>query len=382
MPKVIVVETSSDAADKLRDVLKGISDAQTVVASSVEAGAAVGQDDEARVLLIGPSVSLNGALASIEALPDDAGLEVVMVVASPDTAFMRRSMRAGVHDVIPLDAPVEEVVEAVRRAMAEAEVARDGAAGRAQRGSVVTIFSTKGGVGKTVLSTNVAVRLASSGERTVALIDLDLQFGDVGIMLGLTPNHTIYDAAQAYDRLDEVMLRGVMTKHPSGLDVLLAPARPEEADAITAQRVNSLIELLRSMYDIVVVDTAPAFTDVTLTILDSSDVIYVVTMMDVASIKNTRVSMQKLQQLGYDPKILRLVLNRADSKVLLNVSDVERTIGGASGHIPSDLLVPRSVNKGVPVVIDAPRSRVARSIAALASDALVQLGKEVKSGVS
>jgi pilus assembly protein CpaE len=234
----------------------------------------------------------------------------------------------------------------------------------------VTVFSTKGGVGKTVLATNLALALARDKSRSVALVDLDLEWGDVAIMMGMKPVHTIYDAVQVFDRLDSEMLCGFMERHSGGASVLLAPVHPEDAEGINAARVAQVLDLLRANFDYVVVDTAPSLSEVVLTALDRSDEIYVVTMMDVASVKNTRISLQKLTQLGYDPARVRIILNRADSKVLLQPSEVEEAIGGTVvARIPSDRIVPLSVNKGVPVVVDAPKSAVARCIDALADSA-------------
>ncbi|MBU4556589.1 MAG: AAA family ATPase, partial [Actinobacteria bacterium] len=234
-------------------------------------------------------------------------------------------------------------------------------------GRLVTIFSTKGGVGKTVLATNLGVALSKVLGLRTAIVDLDLQFGDVGIMLGLTPERTITDVAADIERLDADLLSGHMTKHDSGLDVLLAPTRPEDAETVTTGRISRILSLLREMYDVVVVDTAATLDEIVLTALDRSDSVYALTMMDVASIKNMRISLQKLKQLGYDDSAVRVVLNRADSKVWLEPQEVERAVGSAIfARIPSDRVVPRSVNKGRPVVLDEPKSDVAKAMVAIA----------------
>jgi pilus assembly protein CpaE len=234
-------------------------------------------------------------------------------------------------------------------------------------GRVVTVFSTKGGVGKTVIATNLAVALVQKCRKRVALLDLDLQFGDVGIMLQTPPERTLFDVAQNFDRLDLDMLRGFLTPHDSGVLALLAPVQPEQAEYVTTARIGRIVEMLRQLVDYVVIDTPAALNDVVLAALDKSDVICAITQMDVASLKNTRIALQKLDQLGYDQGAVRVVLNRADSKVLLQPADVKNAIQrDIAARVPSDRLVPQSVNKGVPVVIDAARSLVARSIFDLA----------------
>jgi pilus assembly protein CpaE len=379
MPTVVVAESNDTNATQLQSAVATIPEATVVRVRSLKDAARAVHDTPAEGLLVGPSLLGDGAFELVARIRDDArgGVGVVVVASAPDTDTLRRAMRAGVSDVVPVGGPLSEISQAMQSALEIAAVSRDAAesvdSAVSTKGRVITVFSTKGGVGKSVLATNIATSLARDHKKRVVLMDLDLQFGDVGIMLGLRPDHTIYDAAQSYDRLDASMVSGLLMDHNSGARVLLAPTHPEDAEAVTPSRIVGILDILLEMTDYVVIDTAPAFSDVTLTILDHSDVVYVVTMMDLASIKNTRVSLQKLEQLGFDSSLLRIVLNRADSKVLLEPSEVEGTIGHVTGRIPSDLLVPRSVNKGIPVVLDAPRSKVARSISALATDALSQL---------
>jgi len=280
-------------------------------------------------------------------------------------------MRIGIRDVIPAEQPWAETAPVLMAVMEESTARRPAAvaidsAEPVKHGRVVTIFSTKGGVGKSVIACNVATALAQAGSNVI-LVDLDLQFGDTGIMLDLKPERTIFDAAQNFDRLDPQMLKGYLVKHSSGAQVLLAPVHPEDADAVTVSRIAVILGMLREIADVVVVDTAAAFDDVVLAAIDASDIVYAVATMDVASIKNTRVSLQKLRQLGYDSGLIKLVLNRADSKVWLDAGEVETSLNSeATARIPSDRLVPRSVNRGVPVVLDSPRSPVSRSLVELA----------------
>jgi pilus assembly protein CpaE len=232
-------------------------------------------------------------------------------------------------------------------------------------------------VGKTVLATNLGAALAKCLHLKVALVDLDLQFGDVGIMLGLVPERTITDVAASIERLDADLLAGHMTHHDSGLDVLLAPVRPEDAETVTTGRIGRILSLLREMYDVVVIDTAATLDEVVLTALDRSDAVYAMTMMDVASIKNMKISVQKLAQLGYANGLVHVVLNRADSKVWLEPQEVERAVGSEIfARIPSDRIVPRSVNKGTPVVLDEPRSDVAKAMVGIAKSIAACAGEE------
>lgn len=329
-------------------------------------------EGEACVLVFGPSVASAVAFEAARACQRAGGRQaVIMVVDELTTDVMREAMRSGVSDVLDSSGQASELSRAVidlYRKVEElrlAEKPQQPVAAIIPTGKVITVMSTKGGVGKTVLAVNLAVTLARSGNRT-CLVDLDLQFGDVAIMLGLPPERTISDLMGSIDRLDEPLLAGYLTEHQSGIKALLAPVRPEDAETVTTGRLARVLDMLRGMFDYVVIDTSASLDETLLTALDRSDQICAMTMMDVASVKNMRISLQKMQQLGYDGHLVKLILNRADSKVFLQPSEVEKAVGRPIfAKIPSDRLVPRSVNKGVPVVVDEPRSDVAKALVSL-----------------
>ncbi|TLM78319.1 MAG: hypothetical protein FDZ70_04300 [Actinobacteria bacterium] len=370
---VVIAEPEGEACQRLIAAAKGACADDTAVAPTLEGALAIVAERTADVLVAGPGTEPASVYAAMPGLSGECGAGVVLAAEAVDADLLRAALRAGVDDVVALADPLEDISAAIGRGLEASRRLRgavaEGAA-EAARAKVVTVFSTKGGVGKTVLATNLGVALARDTGKRVAVIDLDLEFGDVAIMLGLQPTHTIYDASQVFDRLDADLLAGFMETHGSGLRALLAPLHPEEAESISAARIGQVLDLMREEYDYVVVDTSPSFSEAVLAALDRSDEVFVVTMMDVASIKNTRISLQKLRQLGYPDSHVRIVLNRSDSKVLLEASEVESAIGGrVVAHIPSDRIVPRSVNKGVPVVLEMPKSEVARAILALAHEA-------------
>jgi pilus assembly protein CpaE len=235
-------------------------------------------------------------------------------------------------------------------------------------GRVVTVSSTKGGSGKTVVATNLATALARRSARPVVLVDADLQFGDVAVMLRLNAAHTIIDAIPAIDRLDAQFLRSLLVRHePSGLHVLAAPLDPALADRVSGSEMHRILEVLRSFCGHVVVDTPAQFNDVVIALIEHSDDVLMVAGLDIPNIKNTKLGLQTLRLLQVGDEKITLLLNRADSKVQLDVGEVERTLGLRAGClIPSDIVVPQSVNKGIPVVLDAPRSDVARALEGLA----------------
>ena len=375
MPRIVVISENSAFSTRLAGVLAADPEIQVHESVSITDARALIEEQSPQAIALGPSLDADEAIGfAEEVLASDGSTGVVLVAGELSTDLMRRAMRCGIADVLSTTDTFNDVAQAVKSTLGGNGHARPKPAApskpapvNVEKGRVITIFSTKGGVGKSVIASNLAVALASMCGKSVILLDLDLQFGDAGIILDLKPERTIYDAAQTFERLDAEMLSGFLTTHKSGARVLLAPIRPEEADAVTVSRAGAIIDMLRELADIVIVDTAATFDDIMLTAIDHSDEVYGVATLDVTSVKNTRVSLQKLRQLGYDSSRVRLILNRADSKVLLDASEVEKTLQARfAARIPSERLVPRSVNRGEPIVFESPKCGAARSLMALA----------------
>jgi pilus assembly protein CpaE len=237
---------------------------------------------------------------------------------------------------------------------------------RSQQGRVVTVFSPKGGTGKTVTASNLGAALAKQGRKTL-LLDLDLQFGDAAIVMGIEPEKTIYDLVVAPGELDIEKLAGYTTKHPCGLDILPAPLRPEDAELVTESKITRLLEVARECYDVIVVDTSPFFHGPMLATLDRTDELLVLCGLDVPTLKNVRLALQTLELLSFPSSRIRYVLNRANTKVGLSKREVEGALK-VSVHVevPSDRIVPVSVNRGTPAVISEPGSDFAKAMTALA----------------
>jgi pilus assembly protein CpaE len=259
-------------------------------------------------------------------------------------------------------------VEALRRSSdLTARLVGHAAGGPVREGKVVTVFSAKGGVGKTTLSTNLGTYFASTGTKTL-LIDLDLAFGDVAISLQLIPGKSVFDAVAMAGHLDETAIASLVTKHnDSGLDVICAPNDPGDADRIPVTTVTELIKVARQHYDFVFVDTPPSFTEHVLAACDISDALVLIATLDIPAVKNLRVAMDTLDMIG-SPKDARvIVLNRADAKVGLRPDDVVAAIKTPIAvNIPNSLTVPASVNRGVPIVLDDPKGPVAVALRELA----------------
>lgn len=333
------------------------------------------------VVVLGPSCGNGTELAELTAtLGGRADVGTILVTDALSTDLLQTALRSGVKDVLAapvetdqLVAAVDRVAEALGVAVGVGEGTGLGYEGEpgfvGELGKVITVFSTKGGAGKSVIAANLAVTLARRSSKPVVLVDADLQFGDVAVMLKLAPQHTIVDAVGSLDRLDPTLLQQFLMRHePSGLFILPAPLEPSFADQISAGEMVRIVELLRTFCEFVVIDTPAYFNEVVLGLIEESDEVLLVAGMDIPNIKNVKIGLQTLRLLNVPMTKLHLVLNRANSKVKLDVSEVERTLQiKAESLIPSDVVVPQSVNKGTPVVLDAPKSGVAKALEQLAN---------------
>ena len=376
-PSAAVVESDPPTRDRL---VRQLGEASAPFASIEElAGRLSG--NEPLVVVLGPSCAALPELGIAERLINaHPNVGAILVVDELTTTLLQQALRAGIRDVLTLNGEVGQLEGAVERIAvtldtsprqhvpAVAAPERGNAFPAEVNGKVITVFSTKGGAGKSVISTNLAIALAQRSNEPVCLVDADLQFGDVAVMLKLTPHHTIVDAVGSLDRLDAALLESLLVTHePSGLKVLPAPLEPAFADQVGAGEMVAIVEALRTFCSYVVVDTPAYFNDVVLGLVEVSDNVVLVAGMDIPNIKNVKIGLQTLRLLNTPMEKLLLVLNRSNSKVKLDISEVERTLQvKADCLVPSDVLVPQSVNKGVPVVLHAPKSPVAKSIQQLA----------------
>lgn len=329
------------------------------------------------VVVLGPSCGLPDQLERVEWLartwPD---LGLILVVDELSTTVLQQALRAGIKDVLAspdraqLTFSVERVADSLQVAFAPSLVLAPPLSDTP--GKVTTVFSAKGGSGTSVIAANLAVTLARRSSGTVTLVDADLQFGDVAVMLKASLEHSIVDAAAAGERLDPQLLQSLMVRHEaSGLMVLPAPIEPALAEKISADDVRRIVEVLQTFCDHIVIDTAARFDDVVLALLDASDEIMLVSGMEVPGVKDLKLVVQTLRQLDMPDAKLKLVLVRSNTKVQMEVRDIERALGlKVKVVIPHDTVVPVSLNKCVPVVIDAPRSSVTKALETLA-DAFV-----------
>src|ERR1700686_716639 len=373
-----VVISVVDPDDVVRGVLADhVRDLDAGVAAYGDLTAFTDDSDPSRpgVVVFGPSQPPEEVIARVAGLVAfRPGNGAIMVVYELTASVLQQALRAGVDDVVAVSAEDDELLDAISRASTRVKAREPvsstaaSAPAAATPGRVVTVFCTKGGTGKSVVAVNLAVALAKRTIQPVVLVDADLQFGDVALMLQLQPTHTIAEAVQAGERLDGSLLENLLLRHPpSGLLVLAAPTEPSSADQIGRAGLARILDILRERCAYVVVDTSANFAEVTLAAIESSDEILVMAGLDVMSLKSARIGLQTMRMLDIPFSRVKFVLNRANTRVGLTEADAERALQlKVDAALPSDILVAESVNRGVRVVTSAPRSKFARSIDNLA----------------
>jgi pilus assembly protein CpaE len=289
---------------------------------------------------------------------------VVLMSQSSPNGLLRQAFESGADDVVALP----QAPEAIRFTLEKVIARRKGSASVTGKPTapLICILGPKGGTGKTLVSANLAVALARR-DMNVVLVDLDLQFGDIGLSLGLSPTRTMYDLMKAGPPFDHEKLERHLIEHSSGVKVLVAPTRPDHASAVSIDYLRDVYASLRTMCDIVIVDTPPGFTPEVIATIDVSTSAVMIGMLDSLSLKNTKLGIETLDLMGYPTENVALVLNRADSRVGITQDDVAAIIGRVPDIlVPSDREIPRSVNEGTPVVASRERSDAAKAFRELA----------------
>jgi len=293
---------------------------------------------------------------------------VVLTYGSPN-GFTRRVFAAGADDVLMLPVTPDEVLFALQKALARKAGGPEGSA--FSRAPLVCVLGPKGGTGKTLTATSLSVALAEYG-KSVALVDLDLQFGDVGLTMGLRPEQTIFDLVRTGGSLDEEKLDGFLMTHSSGVKVLIAPSRPDHAAVVSVDFLRDVYSTLRTMFDFVVVDTPPGFTPEVIATIDNATGVIMVGMLDALSLKNTKLGLETLDLMGFPPDNVKLVLNRARSRVGISDEEVVAIMGREPDiFVPSDRDIPRAVNEGKPILIAKPQAEASVAYRQLAASYLL-----------
>jgi pilus assembly protein CpaE len=308
------------------------------------------------------SSSASGIAEDVRALRTVADIPLILAAYGEPNGIVETGLAIGAADVVVLPQPAEMLLFALRKA---ANGANGGAKGR-----VVTVFSPKGGSGKTMIATNLAAAAAQTGMATL-LVDFDLQFGDAALALGMNPRATIADLATSPGTVDRDKLHAFVSADPrSALNLLAAPKRPEEGEVVGQTELAGVLATARTAYDAVVVDTGPLFDRALLAALDHTDQLLLVCNPEVTSLKNVRIGLETLDQLGFARERISLIANRMGARGGVERSDIEQALGvKIACELPDDPAVPVAVNRATPVVLADEASRFARAVTELSADA-------------
>jgi pilus assembly protein CpaE len=380
--KVLIVDDIPETRDHLTKLLGFEADMEVVGSAAsgteaIELAVRLAPD----VILMDINMPDMDGISTTEQLASRAPTaSVVMMSVQGEADYLRRSMLAGAREFLTKPFSSDELTASIRqvyirereklsRMAAVVPVASPGSVSDRDPGTVVAVFSPKGGVGRTTVAVNMAVAAATELGKDVVLVDGSFQFGDVGVLLNLNPkNKSIADLVPELDAGESDSLETFVINHSAGIGVLLAPPSPEMAELITPAGVKRVLEALRARHDLVVVDCTSWFNDTTLGILDTADIILTMLSLEITSIKNMRLFLEVTEQLGYEPGKVRLVLNRADSTLGIKVTDVENSIGRKVDHtIVSDgRSVVYALNRGVPFFLSNREAQVSHDILRLA----------------
>lgn len=371
---VVLIDRELESLERVRELLKDAPEIEVVDTSTdlEELDLILSQKIPA-VVLVGPGYQIEDVTPILQRHSADlAFVSVILLAEKVSAEHLKLALKLNVRDVLEVPCSREDLQETIHRAYqisrkvhSEKLVLGEGIAAKEEqlRAKKVVVFSAKGGSGKSFLATNLAVGLAARKKGPVALFDMNYQFGDVAIMLGLFPQHTVYDVMTDIDRLDMEMLSSFLTSHSSGVKVLPAPLEPHQAESITAEATAKIVDLLAKMNNFIIVDTSSSFSDHLLAVLDEVDVLCMIATMEVPSIKNLKLSLQILGKLNFPEEKTLIILNRSDSKGGFTSEEIEKTIQRKIDvSISSHKVVPTSINKGVPVITQYPRSPVSKRL--------------------
>jgi len=359
---VAIIDKELNNIDKISYLLEKFSDVDIIRTST--------SLDDLKVLIekrvpclvwIGPSYKLEDIEPLLKTYYIRLDItRIVLLVREMSADLLKKALQLNVYDVLKIPFSYNDIKETIKRSESSVETGIENRKAAPKR---ITIFGTKGGVGKSFLAVNLAVGIMAADKKRVSIIDTNYQFGDIALMLDLHPKYSIYDIMPVLEQLDPKVLESFLTTHSSGVRVLPAPLDISKSTGINTDATMKILDNLSSISDYVVIDTSSYFSDDILNIFRDTDYLCIITSKDTPSIKNLKIALQLLDQLKFPRENIWIVLNRADSKVGITLEEIEETIQRKIDvAIPSDRIVPITVNKGIPVILDVPRSPVTKSI--------------------
>jgi pilus assembly protein CpaE len=391
--KVLIVDDIASTLDNLQKLLSFEPDIQVVAtAPNGKEGVEQAKKLVPDIVLMDVNMPIMDGIQATETLAQEApNSPVIIMSVQGERDYLRRAMQSGAREFLIKPFSGDELIASIRRVYQleqkkESFLAKSTAAGapaaakpvdgesarRAEQGQVFFFYSGKGGVGKSLLAANLAVSMANETKGKVALVDLDLQFGDIGVLLNLDHSQGITDLIENIDHMDADFIREIMVDGPVGIKVLLTPTSPELADLVTVDHIRRIFGELRKIFDYIIVDSSAHLGEINLEVLDHADKVVVVTSLSIPSIKNTKLALKIFDSLSISPDRVVLLLNKSDAHSEFNKESVEANLRfPIAGQIPNDAkLVINSVNRGNPFVSTHPEAEISQRIRELVAKLL------------
>ncbi len=371
--KVFIVDDIAETRENICKLIEFETD--IVVIGEAGSGAeAVEKVKELQPDIILMDINMPGmdGITATEQIANEAPQSAIVIMSvQGEQEYLRRAMVAGAKNYLVKPFGSDELLQAIKQTSANEKKRRNVVKfepKREEQGKIITVFSTKGGIGKTTISSNLAVALAAKTGANVGIVDADLQFGDVALFLNLIPRATIADLVRDIENLDASVLEGYLTQFNNSIKLLPAPIRPEQAETVTGSHLAAILKTMRSSFKYTVIDTAPTFSESMLAVLDASDIVLVVAALDLPTIKNVKLCLEIMESLNYSQDKVKVVLNRANTDAGMHIDEIEESLKYKfTATVPSDgKVVVASVNRGVPFVASHPETPVAQSIFDLA----------------
>ena len=330
--------------------------------------ATVASEHPPDIFLVSMEEPVARALQTIELLGGAVPRATIIVYSSlADAGSVRRAMLVGARDYLIKPLKPEDVARATYGILEQEERKRRHLGGESGepvgRGTVLTVFGAKGGIGKTTIATNLATSLVQATNANVVLVDMDTRFGDVAIMMDVAVEHSIADLARRVDDLDRESIKELLTRHHTGVRIVPAPLHPTEWRNLTPQHIEKILDLLAQGHDYIIIDTPGSFNEIIAATLELADMILLVTSMDVAGIKDTALALEMLRAADVSQDKVKLIINRATSSNGLREEDLQRVLEyDVTWRIPHDYNVASSNQLGIPIVVAKPSARVSRAV--------------------
>ncbi len=383
--RIMIVDDVRDSRDNVAKLLRFEIDIEVVgMAESGQEAIDLALKIEPDIVLMDVNMpGIDGITATTRIVGRLPNTAVIMMSVQNEADLLRRSMMAGAREFLAKPFSLDELTQSIRHVNQLAQANRrivapgageptDGGSGRNKRGKLITVFSLKGGVGRSTVAANLAIAMQRLGDGEVTLLDANLLYGDVGVMLNVADKRTIAETVKHFSTLDRDLVSDLRIPHSSGVRVMLAPPSPQLGEQVTIEHMRALMGHLVTLTDYIVVDTRPSFDDITLSLLDQSDCIVLVLTGELTAIKGAKQYLELSDLLGYDTDRVLMVLNRSTSEAGIPLADVAASLRGkVHVSIPdAPELALRAINTGVPFVQSHPEAPSSRAIVTLAETVL------------